>query len=145
MAGKTFPAFPAHAQPPNFTYLVRSPYTELDKRVSKSPASTATTIIWYIMIITAVISHFTWISPTILVTLSIGQCHYNAVIMSAMAFQITSLTIGCTTVNSGADQRKHQNSALLAFVREIHRGPVNSPHKWPVTRKNASIWWRHHV
>ena len=21
---------------------------------------------------------------------------------------------------------------------------VNSPHKWPVTRKKVSIWWRHH-
>ena len=31
--------------------------------------------------------------------------------------------------------RKHQSSASLAFVWEIHRGPVNSPHKWPVTRK----------
>ena len=36
---------------------------------------------------------------------------------------------------SGADQRKHQSSASLAFVRGIHRWPVNSPHKWPVTRK----------
>ena len=36
---------------------------------------------------------------------------------------------------SGADHRKHQSSASLAFVRGIHRGPVNSPHKWPVTRK----------
>ena len=36
---------------------------------------------------------------------------------------------------SGADQRKHQSSALLAFVRRIHRWPVNSPHKGPVTRK----------
>ena len=34
-----------------------------------------------------------------------------------------------------ADQRKHQSSATLAFVRGIHRGPVNSPHKWPITRK----------
>ena len=33
------------------------------------------------------------------------------------------------------NQRKHQSSASLAFVREIHRGPVNFPHKWPVTRK----------
>ena len=32
-------------------------------------------------------------------------------------------------------QRKHQSSASLAFVRRIHRGPVNSPHKGPVTRK----------
>ena len=36
---------------------------------------------------------------------------------------------------SGADQRKKQSSASLAFVRGIHRGPVNSPHKWPVTLK----------
>ena len=36
---------------------------------------------------------------------------------------------------SDADQRKHQSSASLAFVRGFHRGPVNSPHKWPVTRK----------
>ena len=36
---------------------------------------------------------------------------------------------------SDADQRKHQSSASLAFVRGIHRGPVNSTHKWPVTRK----------
>ena len=40
-----------------------------------------------------------------------------------------------TTVYSDADQSKHQSSASLAFVRGIHRGPVNSPHKWPVTRK----------
>ena len=32
-------------------------------------------------------------------------------------------------------KEKHQRSASLAFVRGIHRWPVNSPHKWPVTRK----------
>ena len=31
--------------------------------------------------------------------------------------------------------RKISNLASLAFVRGIHRRPVNSPHKWPVTRK----------
>ena len=36
---------------------------------------------------------------------------------------------------SGPDQRKHQSSASLAFVREIHRWPVNSPHKGPVAQK----------
>ena len=61
--------------------------------------------------------------------------HYNDVIMSAMASQITSLTIVYTTVYSNTDQRKHQSSASLVFVRGIHRGPVNSPHKGPVTRK----------
>ena len=45
------------------------------------------------------------------------------------------LTIVYSTIYSGADQSKHQSSASLAFVWGIHRGPVNSPHKWPVTRK----------
>ena len=59
--------------------------------------------------------------------------------MGAMASEITSLTIVYWTVYSGADQWKHQSSASLAFVRGIHRGPVNSPHKWPVTRKMFSF------
>ena len=45
------------------------------------------------------------------------------------------LTIVYSTVYSDADQRKNQSSALLVLVRGIHRWPVNSPHKWPVTRK----------
>ena len=61
--------------------------------------------------------------------------HYGDVIMGAMTSQIISLTIVCSMVYSGADQRKHQSSASLAFVWGIHRGPVNSPHNWPVTRK----------
>ena len=55
--------------------------------------------------------------------------------MSVIASQITSLTIVYSSVYSGADQRKHQRSASLPFVRGIHRWPVNSPHKGPVTRK----------
>ena len=61
--------------------------------------------------------------------------HYNDVIISAMASQITSITIVYSIVYLDADQRKHQSSASLAFVRGIHRWPVNSPHNWPVTRK----------
>ena len=55
--------------------------------------------------------------------------------MGAMVSQITSLNIVYSAVYSGADQRKHQSSTSLAFVRGIHRGPVNSRHKGPVTRK----------
>ena len=55
--------------------------------------------------------------------------------MGAMASQITSLSIVYSDVYSGVDQRKYQSSASLPFVRGIHRWPVNSPHKWPVTRK----------
>ena len=52
--------------------------------------------------------------------------HYNDVIMNAMASQISSLTIVYSSVYSCGDQRKHQSSASLAFVRGIHQ-------------------WRHHV
>ena len=61
--------------------------------------------------------------------------HNNDVIMSTVAFQITSLTIVYSSFYSDADQRTHQSSASLAFVREIHRWPVHSPQKGLVTRK----------
>ena len=59
--------------------------------------------------------------------------HYCDVIMGGVAFQITIIVY--SNFYSDADQRKHQSSTSLAFVRGIHRGPVNSPYKWPVTRK----------
>ena len=62
-------------------------------------------------------------------------CHNSDVTMGSMASQITSLAIVYPTVYSGADQWKHESSASLASVRRIHRWPVNSPHKWPVTWK----------
>ena len=55
--------------------------------------------------------------------------------MGPIASQITSLTIVYSNLYSDADQRKHQSSVSLAFVWGIHQGLVNSPHKWPVTRK----------
>ena len=57
--------------------------------------------------------------------------------MSPMASQITSLTIVYSTVYSGADQRKHQSSASLVFVRGIHWWQRAS------NAENVSIWWRH--
>ena len=65
--------------------------------------------------------------------------HYNDVIMSTMASQITSLTIVYSTTYSGPDQRKHQSSALLAFMWWIHRWPVNSPHKGPVSPHKGPV------
>ena len=61
--------------------------------------------------------------------------HYNDVIIGMISSQITSLTIVFSTVYLDTDQRKHQSSPSLAFVRAIHRRPVNSLHKWPVMRK----------
>ena len=52
-----------------------------------------------------------------------------------MASLITGASIVCSAVCLGADQRKHQSSASLAFVPGLRRRPVNSLHKEPVTRK----------
>ena len=65
---------------------------------------------------------------------SLKPRHYSDVIMGAMASQITGVSIVYSTVCSDANQRKHQSSTSLAFVRAIHRLPGNSPHKGPVTR-----------
>ena len=65
------------------------------------------------------------------------MCYYSDVVMGAMASQITGVSIvySESTVCSDAYQRKHQSSASLAFVRRIHRWPVNYLHKGPVTHK----------
>ena len=61
--------------------------------------------------------------------------HYFDVVMGTIASLITRLTSVYSTIHSGADERIYQSSASLAFVRGFHRRLVNSPHKWPVTRK----------
>ena len=76
-----------------------------------------------------------WEMPEQVTLLRTAPYHYSDVLMGAKASQSNSLTIVYSTVYSGTDQRIHQNSALLAFVRGIHRWPVNSPRKGPVTRK----------
>ena len=78
-------------------------------------------------------------SPTLGRLYKFPKFHDIAGIMNAMASQIPGILIVYSTVCSGADQRKHQSSASLAFARGIHRWPVNSPHKGPVTRKMFSF------
>ena len=68
-------------------------------------------------------------------TSGMPSAHYDDVIMTTMASQITSLTVVYSSIYSAADQRKHQSSALLAFCAGNSPGRVNSPHKGPVTRK----------
>ena len=65
--------------------------------------------------------------------------HYCDAMMGAMVSQITGVTIVYSTVCSGADQRKRQSSASLAFVRGTHRWSVNSLHKGPGTRQMLSF------
>ena len=64
--------------------------------------------------------------------------------MGAMASQITSLTIVYSTIYSGVDQSKHQNTASLAFVWRIH-GAGEFPAQVASNAENVYIWWRHHV
>ena len=92
-------------------------------------------------------SHDTERSPSSITSskLDIQIYHYIDVIMSAIASQITSLTIVHSTVYSVTDQRKHQSFASLAFARGIHRWPVNSPHKGPVTRKCFHLMTHHTI
>ena len=59
--------------------------------------------------------------------------HYSDVILIAVVFQIIGVSIVCSSVCS--DQRKHQSSASLVFVRGKHRWPLDSRHKRPVLRK----------
>ena len=61
--------------------------------------------------------HYQWAVTTV----TCDYCHYNDVIMTTIASQITSLTVVYSTVYSDGDQRKHQSSASLAFVWGIHR------------------------
>ena len=51
-----------------------------------------------------------------------------------MASQITGLNIVYSTVYSGADQRKHQNSPVTGGF----------PSQGASNAENISIWWRHH-
>ena len=82
------------------------------------------------------LSSWVYIRDIILITPldAIASVHYDDVTMGGMASQISSLTIVYSTVYSSAD-KKHQSPSSLASVRGIHRGPMNSPHKGPVTRK----------
>ena len=73
-------------------------------------------------------------APSLDHSVEIIPSHYSDVMMSAMASQITSLTIVNWTVYSGADQRKHQSFASLAFVRGIHR--------W-VPRTKGQLRWKY--
>ena len=62
-----------------------------------------------------------------------------------MASQSTSLTIVYSTVYSGADQRKHQSSVLLAIC--AGNSPITGefPAQMASNAENVSIWWRHHA
>ena len=65
--------------------------------------------------------------------------------MGTMVSQITSLMIISSTVYSCADQRKHQSSASLAFVRENSPVAGKFPAQTASNAENFAIWWCHHA
>ena len=69
--------------------------------------------------------------------------HYNDVIMTTVASQITSLTVVCSIFYSDADQRKHQSATGLCVGKSPETGEF--PAQRASNVENASIWWRHHV
>ena len=90
------------------------------------------------------IPYFQWIR--IFLHYRNSTSHYSEVIVIVVAFQIRGVSIACSTVCSGADERKHQSSASLAFVRGFHWWATNSPHKSSVMRKMLmTSSWIHHI
>ena len=71
--------------------------------------------------------------------------HYNDVIRSAMSSQITSVTIVYSTVYSGADQRKYQSSASMAFCEGNPSVTGEFPAQRASNADHVSMWWRHRV
>ena len=93
------------------------------------------------MLFSSVACHAGWISLSCLYDISVGgitrTCWKHITVTSLWArWRLKSPASRLFTQPFiQADRRKHQRSASLAFVRWIHRSPVNSPHKWPVTRR----------
>ena len=65
--------------------------------------------------------------------------HCDDVITGAMASQITSFTIVCSTVYSGADQRKYHSSASLACARGNSPRTGEFPAQMASNTENVSI------
>ena len=77
---------------------------------------------------------------TLILQVCFTAIHYSDVIMGVMGSQITSLTIVYSTVYSGADQRKHQSSASLAFMQGNHRWQNTDIHVSLPVKKLLGIW-----
>ena len=71
--------------------------------------------------------------------------HYSDAIMRAMASQIISVSIVCSTVCSGADQQKYQSSMPLVLVREFTSDRWIPRTQRAYNAENVSIWWLHRV
>ena len=73
--------------------------------------------------------------------------YYSDVTMSAMAFQITGVSIVCSTVCSGIDKKtsKHRVTGLCEGNPPVTGGFHRIPHTRASNAENVSTWWCHHV
>ena len=71
-------------------------------------------------------------------------CHYNGVILSAMASHITSITIVYLTVYSGADRKRTSKLRVTGLCEGNSPVTVEFPVQRARNAENFSIWWRHH-
>ena len=76
--------------------------------------------------------------------LFLERLHYIDVIMTTMASQITSLTVVCSIIYSGADQRNIKAPRHWSLCGEF-TGTGEFPAQRASNADNVSIWWRHHV
>ena len=79
------------------------------------------------------------VTPNLQVLVRLHLEHYSDVTISAISFEIIGVSSVCSTVCLGEDQRKHQSSVSLAFVRVVHRWLVDYPQKGPVMRKTFPV------
>ena len=70
-----------------------------------------------------------------LMKLSRGLLNIIHIIELKLSLKSPTSRLLASTVRSGADQRKYQDSASLDFVRGIHQWQMDSPHEGPATRK----------
>ena len=70
--------------------------------------------------------------------------HYNDVIMSALASQITNLTIVYSTVYSGRRSKKAPRLRVTGLCAGNSLVTGEFPAQRASNTENVSIWWRHH-
>ena len=75
----------------------------------------------------------------------VNMWHYSDAIMSTMVSQITGNSMVYSTISSGAEQRKHQSSALIGLC--AGNSPVTGeiPAQTASNAENVSIWWCDHA
>ena len=70
--------------------------------------------------------------------------HYDDVIMTMLASQITSLTVVYSIVYSGVNQKKTSKLRVTGLCAGNSPGTGEFPAQMASYAENVSIWWRHH-